>query len=227
LVPARLDWQNLILQMRAVGQKRAFSVRDNLTENEGILLSLIVREEPVTPYHLYRSLANSPTKAINSSKGQLYPAIRRLKDRGLIITERVEGDRRNAERVSATETGKAAVRTWVQNIELSHIVLDDPLRTRVLAFDLLTKPEQLAWIAEAKALVKAKAVELDNFNNAVTLPFQDYAFMTAAESLRVKMDALDELLYQVAGVQRTGAVGGRERVLPNNESGSEQRPRTK
>ena len=182
-----------------MSRKKSASTDLGTTENEGLILSLVVRQQPVTAYQLYRILVESPTKAINASKGQLYPAIRRLEARGMIKREEVSGDRRQSEHLFATDLGREAVRNWVQSIDVSHIVLDDPLRTRVLAFESLSKSEQVAWVIRAKALVKAKHEELDRFNDTVQVPFQRYAYMTAKESLRIKMSSLDELLYELTG----------------------------
>ena len=42
-----------------------------LTEHEGMLLALIIRQQPVRPYQLYKMFEQSPVTSINSSKGQL------------------------------------------------------------------------------------------------------------------------------------------------------------
>jgi DNA-binding PadR family transcriptional regulator len=181
------------LVARKNGQKRGVPV--TLTEHEGMLLALIIREQPVRAYQLYKLFEGSPVTSINSSKGQLYPAIRRLKAKGLVIGQQVSGDRRNVEELSATEEGVQAAAAWVLAIGGDHINLDDPLRTRMLSFDLLTKEQRIAWISNAKALVKARREIVEEFNRNVTVPYQRFAFMSAMESLRVKMEWLDDLLY--------------------------------
>ena len=169
-----------------------------VTEHEGMLLALILREQPVTAYHLFRLLGESPVTSINASKGQLYPAVRRLKSRNLVEARKVAGDGRNAEELSVTDAGCLAVKEWTLEINESHVVLDDPLRSRVLSFDLLSRNQQVEWIVSAKALVKKRREILDEFNQSVTLPYQDLAYRSAAEALRSKMEWLDELLYAIA-----------------------------
>ena len=166
-----------------------------LTEHEGMLLALIIREQPVRAYQLYKIFESSPVTSINSSKGQLYPAIRRLKAKGLVVAEQVSGDGRNVEELSPTEEGVQAAAAWVIDISGDHISLDDPLRTRMLSFDLLTKEQRIAWISNAKALVKARREIVEKFDRSVTVPYQRFAFMSTMETLRVKMEWLDELLY--------------------------------
>ena len=169
-----------------------------ITEHEGMLLALVLRQQPVTAYQLFRMFEQSPVTSINSSKGQLYPAIRRLRERGLLDARKVAGDGRKSEELSVTNAGRAAVREWTRNIEPAHIVLDDPLRTRILSFDVLSREERLEWIARAKALVKQRRAIVDEYNASVDVPFQDFAYSSVTETLRLKMEWLDELLYHVA-----------------------------
>lgn len=169
-----------------------------ITEHEGMLLALVLRQQPVTAYQLFRMFEQSPVTSINSSKGQLYPAIRRLRERGLLDARKVAGDGRKSEELSVTDAGQAAVREWTRNIEPVHIVLDDPLRTRILSFDVLSREERLEWIARAKALVKQRRAIVDEYDASVDVPFQDFAYSSVTETLRIKMEWLDELLYHVA-----------------------------
>jgi|SRR6185369_7211313 len=169
-----------------------------LTEHEGILLSLLLRQQPATAYQLYRIFEHSPVSSINTSKGQLYPAIRRLRDRQLIEATKVAGDGRKTEELRVTAAGVGAVRDWVRGIEPAHVVLDDPLRTRMLSLEVLSREERLAWIAKAKALVKDKREIVDQYDRSVNLPHQRIAYASAVGALRAKMEWLDELLYSVA-----------------------------
>lgn len=180
--------------------KKAADAR--LTEHEGMLLALLSREQPVTAYQLYRIFEQSPVSSINASKGQLYPAIRRLRERQLIEASKVVGDGRNAEELCVTKPGLDALRRWVKDIDLTHVVLDDPLRTRMLSLDVLSKGDRLQWIAQAKALVKDKREVLDEYVRAVEVPYHRIATLSAMEALRIKMEWLDELLFTVASQQR-------------------------
>ena len=169
-----------------------------VTEHEGMLLALVMRQQPATPYQLYKIFEASPVTSINASKGQLYPAIRRLRERGFLQARPVSGDGRKAEELSVTEPGKAAVRAWVKSVNPSHIVLDDPLRTKMLSFDILTREERLEWIAKAKSILKAKMESVNEYNSTVDVPYQAFAYRSVMETLRLRMEWLDDLLYHVA-----------------------------
>ena len=40
------------------------------------------------------------------------------------------------------------MREWVTQIRPTHLLLDDPLRTKVQSFGLLSREEQIAWMTE-------------------------------------------------------------------------------
>ncbi len=166
---------------------------ESVSEHEGMLLALVLRRQPVTTYQIYKFFEQSPVSSINSSKGQIYPAIRRLKGRGLLGAQLIPGGKQ--EELSVTALGKEAVRNWTREIGSAQIALDDPLRTRVLSFDVLSREEQIEWVARAKSLVKTRRDALDEYNKSVEVPYQQFAYQSVSESLRVKMEWLDELLY--------------------------------
>jgi|KBSSwiStaDraftv2_1062776.scaffolds.fasta_scaffold49605_2 DNA-binding PadR family transcriptional regulator len=183
----------------AIGQgEQDLKSETKVTEHEGMLLALILRQQPVTAYQLFRFFETSPVTSINASKGQLYPAIKRLRERGLIEGRKVAGDGRGAEALSVTDAGRDMVRSWTRAIDATHITLDDPLRTRILSFDMLSRDERLEWIVKAKALVKQRRAIVEEYNQSVTVPYQDFAYASVMEALRVKMEWLDELLFHVA-----------------------------
>jgi DNA-binding PadR family transcriptional regulator len=169
-----------------------------LTEHEGMLLSVVLREEPLTAHQIYKIFEQSPVISINASKGQLYPAIARLKKRGLLHGRKVAGDARKTEDLSTTDAGREAVRSWTNDITDAHVVLDDPLRTRLFSFTVLTREERLQWIARAKALIKQRREAVTQYNKSVDVPYQEFAYRSIMESLRLKMEWLDDLLFDIA-----------------------------
>ena len=162
-----------------------------------MLLALVLREQPVTAYQLMRIFADSPVSSINTSKGQVYPAIARLRGRKLLQAHAVANDRRGTEELALTDAGREAVKRWVRDLEGSQVVLDDPLRTRVLSFDVLTRQEKLEWIAEAKSLVRQRRMDLERYNEDVELPYQDLVYQSASDALRLKSEWLDELMHRL------------------------------
>lgn len=166
----------------------------HLTESEGMLLALVVRAEPITAYQIASVYDRSPVTNYNTSKGKIYPMVRRLKSRGLLQAETVEQDARRTERLSATAAGREAVRHWTKEILPPFALLEDPLRTRLQSFDLLTREERLEWCASAKAMLAEKLEQLEQYRQTVDVPFHGLVHDGAMSALRARIDWLDRVL---------------------------------
>lgn len=176
----------------------------DLTDNEGSLLAVILRQQPVTAYQVMRIYELSPVTSFNTSKGGLYPAINRMRERGLISAEVIEGDKRGSERLSCTPAGVAAVKQWVKDLRDTHFLPIDPLRTKVMSFDLLSRDEQIEWIVDAKAQMQAKLDEVDIYGTTVEVPFQALVHDNAVTALNMRMQWLDRLMQHVVkGTERS------------------------
>jgi DNA-binding PadR family transcriptional regulator len=169
----------------------------DLTDHEGTFLSLVLRIQPATAYQVTKIYAESPVSNFNTSKGKIYPLIRRLVERGLLAKRQVPGDGRGAEELLCTADGKKAVREWVGQIRPTHVLLDDPLRTKVQSFALLSRDEQVEWIVAAKQLLHAKLAELEAYRQEVDVPFKDFLHDNAVQSVRGRMDWLDRMLFAI------------------------------
>jgi DNA-binding PadR family transcriptional regulator len=168
-----------------------------LSDNEGSLVGLVLRLQPVTAYQLFKVYEQSPVTSFNTSKGSLYPLINRLKRSGLLDATAKEGRGRNPEELRCTAAGETALKAWIKGLSIAHVVLDDPLRTMILSLDSLTRDEQIEWVTEAKSLVRAKIEAVEAYSRTVSVPFQDVVHKSAIDALEAKMRYLDELLYRV------------------------------
>jgi hypothetical protein len=111
----------------------------------------------------------------------------RVVQRGKLQTEHLE----------ATEEGRKAVVQWIKNIRPSHVLPDDPLRTKLQSFDLLTREERLEWIAEIKTELSKKLDAVDLYGEEESVPFHALVHDNAVRALRMRMDWLDRVLCQV------------------------------
>ena len=164
-----------------------------LTDDEGTFLSLLVRVEPATAYQLSKIYADSPVSNFGTSKGKIYPLINRLKERGLIRSSPVRGDGRGSEELSSTPRGRESVRNWIFEIRSSHLLLEDPLRTKVQSFGLLDRAEQLSWIEKVRSELRAKLADVESYGAEVSVPYQDHVHDNAVGSLKLRLDWLDRL----------------------------------
>lgn len=168
-----------------------------LTEREGTLLGTVVRTQPVTAYQLLKIHEESPTSSINQSKGSVYPMIHRLIERGLLVATVVQEDARKTEMLNCTPAGLDAVRSWVKSVSLDHILVADPLRTRLLSLDLLDRDEQLDWIVHTQDLVEEKKRQVEDFDSKVDLPFKSIARANSLLALEAQQQWLELLLKEV------------------------------
>lgn len=173
-----------------------------LSDHEGALLDLVRRTQPVTAYRIVKIFELSPVAAFNSSLGQVYPTIKRLAKTGLVESISVEGDARGTATWTCTDKGAAALRNWVLDIKSSHLLMDDPLRTKLMSFDLLTQEERLLWLVDVKAELSSKLEEQVAYDQNVELPYQDAVHDNVVSSLRARMDWLDRVLKKIVGERR-------------------------
>ncbi|MFL6752123.1 MAG: hypothetical protein ACJ8D5_00755 [Sphingomicrobium sp.] len=174
-----------------------------LTDDEGTFLALLIRVQPATAYQLSKVYAESPVSNFGTSKGKIYPLVERLKERGFLRKRAVAGDARGSDRLECTARGEEAVRAWAMEIRPTHLLLDDPLRTKLQSFDLLSRDEQLEWIVTAKTGLQQKLEELEAYAAEVTVPFKDQVHDNAVSSVRCRMEWLDRLLASIVKAKRT------------------------
>lgn len=163
-----------------------------LTDDEGTFLALLIRTEPATAYQLAKVYAESPVSNFGVSKGKIYPLIKRLKERRLLRSGRVE-DLRGTEKLAVTALGREAVRRWVLEIRPNHLLLEDPLRTKVQSFGLLSDEEQLEWIASAEATLQEKLAEVRDYAESVTVPYKEQVVDNAVSAIRTRIAWLDRV----------------------------------
>jgi DNA-binding PadR family transcriptional regulator len=169
----------------------------SLTENEGTLLALVARAQPITAYQIAKVYEESAISNFNTSKGKIYPMIKRLREAGLLRARDVKGDARGTEKLEITKKGIEAVRRWLKDIRPGHLLPEDPLRTRIQSFDLLSRDERIEWISGLKVQLLRKLDEVERYGQEVSVPFQELVHVNAVRSIRNRMDWLDLVLREI------------------------------
>lgn len=159
----------------------------SLTDNEGALLALIVRRQPISAYQIGRAFEESPIHTLNTSKGKLYPLLQRLHLRGLLSAETVEGDRRRTQLFECTDDGRSALKAWVCSIRPEHDLLHDPLRKKLQAFDLLTLAEQQDWAERAANRLRGRLAEVEAFDAECEGPLGPLMKENARQALEARL----------------------------------------
>jgi len=122
-----------------------------LTDFEHVLLGLIA-SEPRSGYGLKKLFSASPASVYQPSPGALYPALRRLEDRGLLQAEKKVSSGRRAQRLyRVTEAGRAIHLDWLrQPVAPDSVVADLGLHLMRFALmeDNLPREAVLAFLAD-------------------------------------------------------------------------------
>ncbi len=165
----------------------------SLTDDEATFLALLIRAEPATAYQLSKIYESSPVSNFGTSKGKVYPLVRRLTERDLIRAKSVSGDQRGSEALWSTAKGRAAMRNWIKEIRPTHLLLEDPLRTMVQSFNLLSDEERLQWVFSTRSALQEKLALVQAYRSQVSVPFHDLVHENAVQSIKSRLKWLDHL----------------------------------
>jgi DNA-binding PadR family transcriptional regulator len=100
-----------------------------LTELEGAILAEIHNGGYETAFQVRRAFASSLSLEWKGSAGAVYPAVKRLRERGFIAASAAQ-DNRGARLLRLTVSGKKALKDWACDAKLSTSVGLDPFRLR-------------------------------------------------------------------------------------------------
>ena len=173
-----------------------------VTENEGAVLSLIARMQPVTSYRLYKAFQDSPTTNYNTSKGAVYPIVARMLSRAFVETKATKSGKRASGELTLTKLGREALQAWVTEAGPELSFSHDPLFDRILSLGDLSREERVRWIADAKALLLEKKEQLNGYRETVDAPYIDIVHGSAVAMIDAKLEWLDRLLIQVVRPER-------------------------
>jgi DNA-binding PadR family transcriptional regulator len=128
-----------------------------VTELEGVILGIVWGRQPCSPYVVLSRFQQSPTWGWSSSTGAIYPAIRRLKARGLLNHRAESTGKRRSEALSLSAKGTAALQEWIANLneEMGSGGLD-PIRTRVNYLAALAPEARLAFLDRAEEVTRSR-----------------------------------------------------------------------
>jgi DNA-binding PadR family transcriptional regulator len=134
-------------------------MRHELTELEWCVVGVVWRDGPMTAYEIAALFTKSLSPYWSGSAGAIYPAVTRLRRRGLI-----RGDRRVRKTVlSITAKGIASLRKWLTPPLPADAFAPslDSVRTRLFFLEVLPRKQRLALIAEAERVVKEKIEQFE------------------------------------------------------------------
>jgi DNA-binding PadR family transcriptional regulator len=146
-----------------------------LTPFENILLGLICLA-PSSGYDLKRIFATTPMGIYQPSSGTLYPALRRLEQRGLVKAHAPSGQGGQSARhrrvYEPTQTGQAAHLNWLHTPVVTATVSRDlglHLMRFVMMEHLLSPKEVLSFLQNLADALAAFTAQLEQYNAAADL----------------------------------------------------------
>ena len=135
--------------------------RRTLTEIEAYSLGLLDAYGRCTAYRIRQAFATSPSASSRGSAGSIYPALRRLEVRGMVVSEPSARGRRKSRTLSITPRGGRALRGWLIAPLAPELALPlDPLRARVRFLGALSPADRLHFLEAARRLLQAQLDEL-------------------------------------------------------------------
>lgn len=169
----------------------------DLSDHEGTFLSLVLRLQPTTAYQVAKVYEQSPVSNYKTHKAKMYGIIERLVARGLLEKHAVANDRRGTEQLYCTAAGRDAIRRWVLSVPPHHLLLDDPLRTKVQSFDVLTPCERLRWAVDARSHLLGKLTELEAYGREFDVPFKAIVHDNAVRAIRSRIEWLESVIANI------------------------------
>ena len=133
-----------------------------LTEFEGALLTEIRRRGRCTAYEVRRGFETSRSFEWSGSSGAVYPAIKRLTERGLVEAEAAAGDARGTQRLRLSRQGATTLRTWAVDTERAVGPGLDPFRIRSSEWEALPAAKRRAHLRKLKQELVARVTELEH-----------------------------------------------------------------
>lgn len=122
-----------------------------------MILGIVWSRQPCSPYVVLSRFQQSPTWGWSSSTGSIYPAIRRLKARGLLDHRSESTGRRRSEILSLSQEGSAALESWLSNLteEMGSAGID-PIRARVNYLPALSPADRAEFLDRAEAVTRSR-----------------------------------------------------------------------
>lgn len=122
----------------------------DLTNLEGAALALIARNGVSTSYAIAKNFAESPSEFWSGSAGAVYPLIKRLLEKSLIVASAESDGKRARTDYRLTEAGHAAFRHWLLDSRRAAGLGFDPLRTRAIHLDQVSAAERAAFLVAVR-----------------------------------------------------------------------------
>jgi len=180
-----------------------------LTDFEQVLLGVIA-DEPRSGYGLKKMFSSSPASVYQPSPGALYPALRRLEERGLLHAERqVSSGRRALRLYQVTEAGLAVYLEWLRKPVVPETVGAD-LGQHLMRFSLmenyLERAEVIAFLADLGDALDGFVRGVEQFVVSRQGTLREHALLALEHGIAIHRASLEWVRSAMAALGKTSSV---------------------
>jgi DNA-binding PadR family transcriptional regulator len=180
-----------------------------LTDFEQVLLGVIA-DEPRSGYGLKKMFSASPASVYQPSPGALYPALRRLEERGLLHAEKqVSSGRRALRLYQVTEAGLAVYLEWLREPVVPETVGTD-LGQHLMRFSLmenyLERAEVIAFLADLGDALDGFVRGMEQFTAARRGTLREHALLALEHGIAIHRASLEWVRSATAALGETRPV---------------------
>jgi DNA-binding PadR family transcriptional regulator len=133
-----------------------------ITELEGAILTEIGYRNRQTAFKVRQAFRSSPSSYWQGSAGSVYPAIRRLVERGLVEAS-ASRDARGTQSLRLTADGQAALTAWALDTQASVAIGTDPFRLRAGLWQTLDVAAQVSHAERLIASTRQAITSLEKY----------------------------------------------------------------
>ena len=180
-----------------------------LTDFEHVLLAVIA-SEPRSGYGLKKMFNSSPASVYQPSPGALYPALRRLEERGLLHAEKqVSSGRRALRLYQVTEAGLAVYLEWLRKPVVPETVGAD-LGQNLMRFSLmenyLERAEVIAFLADLGGALDAFVTGVEQFAASRQGMLGQHALLALEHGIAIHQASLEWVRSAMAALGEASSV---------------------
>jgi DNA-binding PadR family transcriptional regulator len=177
-----------------------------LTDFEQVLLGVIA-DEPRSGYGLKKMFSSSPASVYQPSPGALYPALRRLEERGLLHAEKqVSSGRRTLRRYQVTQAGLAVYLEWLRKPVAPETVGTD-LGQHLMRFSLmenyLERAEVIAFLADLGDALDGFVRGMEQFAASRQATLRQHALLAIEHGVAIHRASLEWVRSATAALGET------------------------
>ena len=134
---------------------KSMNANPEITEMEGLVLSLICRDGALTAYEIKENFRASPSRYWSGSAGAIYPLVKRLEQRRILTSKDISETKRPRRVFSLTPLGSDLMMQWLSDVDRALDPGYDPLRSRLMFISILPTRDRDKFLSAVNDRIEA------------------------------------------------------------------------